>query len=382
MKKRWLALAVLLVALAAVGVSLGQTAGEEFWLHCTGSTPSRDCTEAAPPTATVTQTVTNTITQTVPGPTTTLYVSRRVLWGLSPAPAPIHHGTNTKEEEARYLEAIMGRKFDVTRHYLQGPSNTWTGNGELEATIASGRIPVFSFRAGSSTWPQIANGAQDANLRARLNELVTASDPLWRKAIIGFENEPEPEATGEGGTKCTAADYVRAFEHIISLAHSMGVPNKWTTFLMEWTWRSPNRNPEAWIPPHVDYLGVHGYGVPVANSDCVTRVHNWRTFLQVFDAPHATAVKLNKRMLVGETGIADDYVTPDPDRKANWFRAIPDELQQLPRLDVITYWHSGGGEGPFPGGCSWEQSVRIDSTAKSLQGYVDAGYAAILGAWR
>ena len=379
MKKRWLALAVLLVALAVAGVSFGQAAAEEFWLHCTGSTPSLSCTQATPPITTVTKTVTNTITQTVPVPTTTADVSRRVLWGLSPAPAPIHHGTHTKDEEARYVEASMGRRFDVTRHYLQGPSNTWTGNGELKATIASGRIPIFSFRAGGSTWPQIANGAQDANLRARLNELLAASDPLWRKAIIGFENEPEPEGTAEGGSKGTAADYVRAFEHIIGLAHSMGVPNKWTTFLMEWTWRAPNRNPEAWIPPHVDYLGVQGYGVPVARSDCATRVHNWRTFLHVFDAPHATAGKLNKRMLVGETGIADDYVTPDPDRKANWFRAIPDELQQLPRLDVILYWHSGGGEGPFPGGCSWKQSVRIDSTAKALQGYVDASKAAILG---
>src|SRR5215208_879813 len=109
MKERWLALTVLFVALAAAGVSFGQAAGEEFWLHCTGSTPSLNCTEATPPIATVTQTVTNTITQTVPGPTTTVSVSRRVLWGLSPAPAPIHHGTHTKDEEARYLEARIGR---------------------------------------------------------------------------------------------------------------------------------------------------------------------------------------------------------------------------------------------------------------------------------
>jgi hypothetical protein len=370
MKKRWFALAVLLVALAAAGVSFGQAAGEAFWLHCTGSPPSRDCVEADPPTTTVT----HTITETVPGPTITVYVSRRVLWGLSPAPAPIHHGTSTKEEEAEYLEARIGRKFDVTRHYLQGASNTWTGNGELQATVAHGRIPVFSFRSGSWTWSQVANGAADTALRARFNELLQASNPLWRRAIIGFENEPEAET----GTNGTPAQYRAAFEHIVDLAHSMGVPNEWTTFLMEYTWqKASGRDPEVWIPNGIDYLGVHGYATRVGQADC--GIDNWRSFYDVFDAPHATAAEHGLRMLIGELSQHDDYVTPDPERKANWFRAIPSDLERLPLIDAILYWHSGGSEGPNPGSCPYDHSFRIDSTAKALQGYANAGHAAILG---
>jgi hypothetical protein len=374
MKKHWLVLAVLLVALAAAGVSFGQVAGEGFWLYCTGST-SFDCTETAPPTTTITETVTNTITQTVSGPTTTLEVPRRVLWGLSPAPAPIHHGTRTKEAEARYLEARIGRKFDVTRHYLQGPTNTWTGNGELKATIGSGRIPVFSFRSGSWTWSQVANGAADSALRARFNEiLATRADSLWRKAIIGFENEPEAETARKG----TPAQYRAAFEHIIDLAHSMGVPNPWTTFLMEYTWqKSSGRDPEAWIPDGITYLGVHGYGTRVGQPDC--GIDNWRSFYDVFDAPHATAAAHGLRMLIGELGQHDDYVTPNSERKANWFRAIPSDLERLPQIDVVLYWHSGGSEGTNPGRCAYNHSFRIDSTAKAFRGYVDAGHAAILG---
>jgi hypothetical protein len=370
MKKRWFALAVVLVALAAAGVSFGQAAGEAFWLHCTGSPPSRDCVEAVPPTTTVT----HTITETVPGPTITVYVSRRVLWGLSPAPAPIHHGTSTKEEEAEYLEARIGRKFDVTRHYLQGASNTWTGNGELQATVAHGRIPVFSFRSGSWTWSQVANGAADTALRARFNELLQASNPLWRRAIIGFENEPEAET----GTNGTPAQYRAAFEHIVDLAHSMGVPNEWTTFLMEYTWqKASGRDPEVWIPNGIDYLGVHGYATRVGQADC--GIDTWRSFYDVFDAPHATAAEHGLRMLIGELSQHDDYVTPDPERKANWFRAIPSDLERLPLIDAILYWHSGGSEGPNPGSCPYDHSFRIDSTAKALQGYADAGHAAILG---
>lgn len=371
MKKRLLAVAVLLVALTAAGVSFGQVAGEAFWLYCTGSTPGRDCVEAVPPTTTVTATVTNTITLTVPGPTTTVDPDRKVLWGVSPAPAPIHHGTDTKEEEARYLEARIGRKFDVTRHYLQGPSNTWTGNGELKATIASGRIPVFSFRSGSWTWSQVANGAADSALRNRFEELLTASDPLWRQAIIGFENEPEAE-TGSNGT---AAQYRAAFEHIIHLAHSLGLPNPWTTFLMEWTWRAPDRNPDDWIPRGIDILGVHAYGSTLGQCG----IKGWRSFANAVAGPYATAKRLGKHMAVWEIGQHDDYTTPDPERKAKWFRAIPGALEELPLIDAITYWHSGGGEGPFKGSCPYDHSQRIDSTAKALQGYVDAGRAAILG---
>jgi hypothetical protein len=371
MKKRSLAVAVVLVALTAAGVSFGQVAGETFWLYCTGSTPGRDCVEAVPPTTTVTATVTNTTTLTVPGPTTTVYPDRRVLWGVSPAPAPIHHGTNTKEEEARYLEARIGRNFDVTRHYLQGPSNTWTGNGELRATIASGRIPVFSFRSGPWTWSQVANGAADSALRNRFDELLTASDPLWRQAIIGFENEPEAET----GSKGTAAQYRAAFEHIIHLAHSLNLPNPWTTFLMEWTWRAPDRNPDDWIPRGIDILGVHAYGSTLGQCG----VKGWRSFANAVAAPYATAKRLGKHMAVWEIGQHDDYTTPDPERKARWFRAIPDALEELPLIDAITYWHSGGGEGPFKGSCPYDHSQRIDSTAKALQGYTDAGKAAILG---
>jgi hypothetical protein len=84
-------------------------------------------------------------------------------------------------------------------------------------------------------------------------------------------------------------------------------------------------------------------------------------------------------MLVGELGQHDDYVTPAPERKANWFRAIPSDLEKLPLIDAILYWHSGGGEGTSPGSCPYDHSFRIDSTAKALQGYIDAGHAAIFG---
>jgi hypothetical protein len=323
---------------------------------------------------TVTETTTQTVTETVT--VTTGEPARRVLWGARTAPAPQTHGSNTAIAEAQYIEDRIGRKFDVIRTYLQGPSNSWTGNRELRAIVAHGAIPLFSFRSGSFSWAQVANGAADSALRARFSEFLNADSHLWRKAIIGFENEPENEANGEKDeAKGTPADYRAAYDHIVALADSMGLPNKWTTFLQDYTWVV--RNPDAWIPDSVDYMGVHAYGQPV-HADCTNGAKLWRDLLPALSKMHATAAAHGKRMLIGELGQRDDYLHANPERKANWFRSIPGALEQLPLIDVIAYWHAGSSDSPHgPGGCAYDHSFRIDSTAKALQGFADAGHAAI-----
>jgi hypothetical protein len=325
------------------------------------------------------KTVTEAVPVTTPS-TTTGPPGRRVLWGAATAPAPKAHGTNSREEEARYLEARVGRKFDATRHYLQALTASWTGDEGLAATVASGRIPAFSFRSGSSTWAQIADGEADTDLRARFHELLNARNPLWRRAIIGFENEPENEAARKG----SPAHYRAAVDHMVGLAHSMGLPNRWTTWLMlpTWTGGRDAAYAESWVPRSVYYLGVQGYGTPVhadTRQRCMSSVRTWPEFAPLFTPPHNSAVNLGKRMLIGEISQREDFLTPDPDRKANWIRSIPVGLEQLPRVDAVFWWHSGGGEGPFPGACDYQHSLRIDSTASSLQGYADAGRAAIFG---
>jgi hypothetical protein len=321
------------------------------------------------------ETVTVTTSSTTRDP-----LVRRVLWGASTAQAPQHHGTQSREEEVRYLESRIGRKLDATRHYLPGPAVSWTRDPDMAATVASGRIPVFSFRAGSWSWSEIADGAADMALRARFNEFLDAKNPLWRKAIIGFENEPENEVTRKG----SPADYRAAVDHMVGLAQSMGLPNSWTTWLMVRTWRDGRAAAyaESWVPQFVDYVGVHGYGTPIhahTGDQCTDSVAAWREFVPYFTPPHNSAVKLGKRMIIGEIGQREDFLTPSPDRKANWIRSIPPALEQLPLIDAVLWWHSGGGEGPFPGMCDYQHSFRIDSTANSLRGYADAGHAAIFG---
>lgn len=305
---------------------------------------------------------------------------RRVLLGASTAPNT-RHGTANKEAEAKWLEQRMWRQLDMTRHYNDQLTDSWV-NQEVSSTVASGRIPVLSFRLGSYyMWRDVGakdvNGnltaqakAIDALLRTRVSELMARTDPLWGKMILCFENEPESKDSRVPSQFKSAYNYIRNF------ARTNGLQNTWSTTLMETTMRDKGVAAfESWIPD-CDKLGVHGYSVRVANMTpdlCATRGSNQRTFLDTFDGPHASAVKFNKPMMVFECGVAEDF--SNPDRKANWFRAIPEVLPKLPLLEGICYWHSLFSSSP----CTYEQSLRIDSTDKSLQGWIDASHTKILG---
>lgn len=309
-----------------------------------------------PVTETTVETTTETVTVTAPSSTSTAPVPARfVLWGASTPPRSTH-GTTTKEEEARWIEARIGRKLGATRHYVKAP-NAWTGDG-AGATVTSGRIPVISFTSGGDSWTQVANGSLDAYVTREVTAL-RARGGLWTKAIVGFENEPEAESPGKG----TPAQYVAAFQHVIKVGDAAGFPGSWTTFLMEFSWQAASgRTPEAWVPPSVDLLGVHGYATRVGS--CGGSI---RSFVDTFDGPHATAVKLGKRMGIFELGYAT-AAGADPAAKGAFFRSIPGALRaSLPRVDAITYWNSSGG------GCSLANSYYLDSSQASLDGFRDAG---------
>jgi hypothetical protein len=319
-------------------------------------------TELVTVTDSQTVTVTAPTTATAPGTTSTVPVARHVLWGASTPPSS-RHGTSSRDEETQWLEGKIGRKLDISREYQRGPSASWTGDAALKADIADGRVPVVSVTDGGADWSAVASGSQDGAWRARFNEiLATPPTSLWRKMIVGFENEPENEG-GKGGPTA----YVAAYEHIIHLADSMGFKNTWTTFLMEFSWQAGSgRNPEAWVPPDVDMLGVHGYATRLGSCGSSPR-----SFVDLFDGPYATAVKFDKRMGIFEMGYATGA---DPAAKANFFRSIPGSLAtKFPRIDAITYWNNSGNS------CSLANSYFLDSSATALQGYTDAGHAPILG---
>lgn len=281
---------------------------------------------------------------------------RLVLFGASTPPSS-RHGTTTREGEARWIEGKIGRKLGITRHYVKA-TNGWLTGG-VQESLDSGRSAMVTFTSGGDTWPQVAGGSLDGYVKNQCAATKQYGKRLW----TAFENEPEADP-GKG----SAADYVRAYEHIIGVEKANGCLAHITTALMEFSWQSGSgRNPEAWIPNGIDTLGVHGYSTRVGS--CGGGI---RSFVQTFDAPEATAAKFGLRMGIWEAG----YSTApgaDPQAKGDFFRSMAGALDSLPLVDAFTYWNSSGG------GCAYANSYFIDSSPESLQGFADAGHAAVFG---
>jgi hypothetical protein len=337
-----------LVAIPASGRSVA-----DFWMHCSGSPVA--CSEAAPPaiTETVTQTVTETVTVTV-NPEPHVLFGARALGGAQ-AGSPNHALTDAGELE--HIERLMGHRFGAERFYYQW-GHTWPTRAAYRS-VADDRIPIISFGQGPWTWPEIAAGKGDVQLRARFQELRSAGG-LFLQAILGFMNEPESKV----GTLGTAAQYRAAFQHVVTVARQAGLPNKWTTFLQNYTWQA--RNPNDWWPgdAYVDYMGVQGFGsnpnTPAA-EDCNT--NQWQSFAATFKAPYDFAVAHEKPMLIGEWGQRED--SADPNRKAQWFRDARAAMKSTMRqIRVVSYYHSDG-QGP----CAYRDTWWADTSPQALHAF-------------
>jgi hypothetical protein len=294
-------------------------------------------------------------------------VQPRVLWGArclgGPQAGSPSHGLTAAAEMER-MEALLGRRFAAERFYWQ-LGQKWPSRVSRDS-VALGRIPVVSFGPSGFTWAQIADGQADTALRANYRALTSAGG-RFLEAIIGFQNEPESKTREKG----TAADYRAAYRHCVEVARSEGLPNKWTTFLMEYSWRT--RDPDHWWPGDdvCDYLGVQGYGSPTPTESaqaCIDNVKSWRSFYDVFKAPHAFAVAHGKPMLIGEWGQREDRRTPDPQRKADWFRAARSAMKQLPAIAVACYYHSDGR-----GVCAYPDTWWIDSSPQAAAAFAEVG---------
>ena len=294
-------------------------------------------------TSTVTEEITETVTDSG-----TESVSRPVVLG---ARARGHDGLTDAQELAR-IEGLIGRKFDAERFYWH--IGDALPSEDARASVGEGRVPVISLGSGPYSWGEVASGAADSQLRTFFRALK-AEGGLFRKAIIGFMNEPEAKV----GLLGSADEYRAAFQHVVAIAREEGSSNEWTTFLQSYTWAT--RDPKDWWPgdSYVDYMGVQGYGSNPNTCDTV----GWRSFKATFQAPYAFAVAHGKPMLIGELGQREDRAGPH--RKAEWFRAASIAIERdMPWIRVVLYYHSDGG-----GPCAYQDSWWIDTSPQALEAF-------------
>jgi hypothetical protein len=245
-----------------------------------------------------------------------------------------NHGRSRAAERTR-IEAALGRKLGVERDY-----------------VPAGKVFPTRYNIRSARGGQVANGGYDGYFRASFRKLK-ANYPLLKSMVLIYENEPDQSRKRYKGSP---ADYRAAFRHVHRLARRMGITNRWSTGLSEWTWSG--RNPSDWVLPFLTFVGVDIYGVSVFKCGA----QGWQSFRDTTIRPYRWIASHGKKMLIAELGIREDGSRPR--RKAKWFRGMRSAVKNMPAVKIISYSHTDYG-----GPCSYRHGYWIDSSRRSRRAF-------------
>jgi hypothetical protein len=263
----------------------------------------------------------------------------------------LEHDGRSRAVERNRIETALGRKLGVERHYV--PPGKEFPSGYVIDSARDGRLQVLSFSAPSSMrWRRVANGGYDRSFRASFRKLK-ANYPLLKSMVLIYENEPDQSRKSYKGSP---ANYRAAYRHVHRLARSVGVTNRWSTALSEWTWYA--RNPSDWMLPFLTFVGVDIYGVSV--FECGAQ--GWQSFHHTTIRPYRWIASHGKKMLIAELGIREDLSRPS--RKAKWFEGMRSAVKDMPALKIIAYSHTD-----FGGPCSYRRGYWIDSSWRSRRAF-------------
>ncbi|MFN2470721.1 MAG: Ig-like domain-containing protein [Gaiellaceae bacterium] len=243
-------------------------------------------------------------------------------------------------QEMMYLEKLVGRRFDIDRQFHRWDKPFPTLH---EATaIKRGSIPALSWapvtQAGTRVrWSDIAKGTQDAWIGARADAVKV----FGKKILLAFHAEPEDDATWAG----TPADYRAAWRRIVSIFRERGATNAvWTWTMMAYTFQAGSgRNPLDWYPGDdvIDWLAADGYNW-YASMHQQGGNAPWRSFQAIFQPFYDWGKSRGKPLAAWETGVLEDTKSPDPLRKAQWFKDAATTIKNWPQMKAVIYFNAHG----------------------------------------
>ena len=260
----------------------------------------------------------------------------------------------------------------------------------IYATSALGRIPSVSINSkladgslincpdGSAklVWACIASGQLDNHLNTIALRIKNSG--LERLAFT-FVHEPEDEIRCNANDDCmgTAADYVAAWRHIVTLFRQNNVSN--VDFM--WIVRGGifGESVQAGFPTadeiypgdeYIDWIAADTYNY----SFKFAGVYQWRSLSEVAAEFYSWGSQRPKPLAFGEWGTREEFFNPNNDgsRKAEWFEQARQWLKtDATRIKAIMYFNrfpedefnnpdDFGNTGP-----NW----KIDTTPASLEAY-------------
>ena len=264
-------------------------------------------------------------------------------WGMHAGPAtPIPNQDNRAYIAA--VEAEIGRPLAYdTRYYTFGQDQVITAREQWAKSV--GKIPFIHldmggcFTAGCKTrpsWAQVAKGTYDTYLKQQAAALNAYGSPV----IFNYGNESNLKSQNRG----TPTDFKNAWNHIVGVFRAAGVSN--VTYALTMTNGIYDQGKgDIWYPGDatVDALAPTGYNWACtpnhANFGTPACDQGWRSFQQVFNSSYAYATKHGKKLLVSETGTAEDPSVPG--RKALWILGMAHTAKTWPALMGIVWFQAG-----------------------------------------
>jgi hypothetical protein len=273
-------------------------------------------------------------------------------WGAFAEPV----GKQTPMQAVYEMEKLIGRKLDVTRHYLSWDRDI--PNEQVKESARTGHIPLISWecqrRDGSSVkWADIASGRHDNQLKDKAHALRD-----WgHKAYFVFNHEPEND-TFSGN----AAEFKAAYDHTRKVFDNAGANNlRWVCTLMRPTFQGAHGGVGMWVPSGAQAMGVDGYN----RGDCNPDV-GWQTFQQLFAAArwfcknHHTKLIVQEWGTVGRTSCGADLPV---ETKATWIKRACERIKLWPEVETVIYTNADAN---FHGE---NFSYRVDTSPDALKVY-------------
>jgi len=278
-------------------------------------------------------------------------------WGAFAEPS----GNQTPMEAVFAFEKVIGRKLDVTRHYMSWDREI--PNEQVRQSASTGHRPLISLecqrRNGTFVkWADIASGKHDNELRTMAHNLRD-----WgHKAYWVFNHEPEND-TGSGNAK----EFKAAYNHTRRLFDNIGTPNlRWVCTLMRPTYQGAHGGAALWIPSGAQVLGVDGYNRGACNTDI-----GWATFQELFAAARFYAKNHGKHLIIQEWGTVGRKAcggSPGVESKASWLKQACERIKAWPEVEAVIYTNA---EVDFRG---HDITYKVDTTPDVLKVYRHFGH--------
>ncbi len=195
---------------------------------------------------------------------------------------------------------------------------------------------------------QITSGAYDSVIRAAAQAAVAFKRLMYIR--LGHEMNLSGSPFGSGSNGNTAAGFVAAWKHVVTIFRQQGATN------VEWVW-SPNTDCAGKCPftsyypgdAWVDWVALDGYNYgPVDNVP-------WMSFDQIFGSSYKTITAMTQKPLM----IAETASTELGGNKAQWitqsFNALP---SKYPRVRAVVWFDRNK-----------ETDWRVNSSSASLSAW-------------